>query len=430
MSPDVPDALVGDAGRLRQVIVNLVGNGIKFSPAGEVILHVELAKVPGGADEVSLRFSVRDTGIGIAREKQAAIFRAFEQEDSSTSKRCGGTGLGLTIAARLVALMGGEIGVVSEQGRGSTFSFTARLGRQACAPIALDAQHPVLLRGLRVLIVDDNLLNRELMETWLRSRRMESTAVGDGATAMDALCDAVGAGQPYALALLDARMPDIDGLTLAASIRERSELSGTRIVLLTSGGRPGDRVQSNDVRVDASMLKPITEDELVETVNHLMSRAASDARSPARVTATLPPPEVALPPVSVLLAEDDELNLQFGRQLLMRRGHTVRTATNGREALELLLMLLDLHMPEIDGFEVIRAIRERERSTGEHLPVIALTARTRPEDRERALAAGMDDFLPKPIQVAKLWAAIERVLAARAGARPRGLIDPNVRLGA
>ena len=167
-----------------------------------------------------------------------------------------------------------------------------------------------------------------------------------------------------------------------------------------------------------------------------MSRAASDARSPARVTATLPPPEVALPPVSVLLAEDDELNLQFGRQLLMRRGHTVQTATNGREALELLdasrfdLMLLDLHMPEIDGFEVIRAIRERERSTGEHLPVIALTARSRPEDRERVLAAGMDDFLPKPIQAAKLFAAIERVLAARAGARPCGLIDPNVLLGA
>ena len=443
---DVPDALIGDAGRLRQVLINLVGNAIKFTAEGEVVVRVDVAPEPALSDEVMLRFSVRDTGIGIAKEKQEPIFRAFEQEDSSTTKRYGGTGLGLTIAARLIALMGGQIGVESEPGRGSTFTFTARFGRQANALASLVAPPAVALRGLRVLVVDDNAANREILEAWLRGWQMEPTAVGNGLAAMDALWHAVASGRPYALALLDARMQDTDGLTLARKIRERAELGATRIVLLTSGDRPGDLARVRDVRIEGHVLKPVPQDELLEAIHSAMSRSWPDMPVSPRATAA-PSPEATphAAPLSVLVAEDNEFNLQLVHQLLLRRGHAVQVATNGKEALARLagwrydLLLLDVHMPEMDGFAVIREIRERERSTDGHLPVIALTARSRPEDRARVLAAGMDDFLAKPIEAAKMWSTIDRVMATVARTESRDLqdvpgqqdlIDRDVLLGA
>ena len=240
LQPEVPDALVGDAGRLRQVLLNLVGNAIKFTDAGEVVVRVEVAGAATPEGEVGLRFTVRDTGMGIPRDQHERIFRAFEQEDSSTTRRYGGTGLGLTIAARLVALMGGQITVESEPGRGSTFSFTARFGLQPHPPEQVPVRPPASLRNLPVLVVDDNVTNRHILEEWLRGWQMEPAAVGDGLAALSDLWHAVGLGRPYALVLLDARMPDTDGLALAAQIRQRAELSATRIILLTSGDRPGD----------------------------------------------------------------------------------------------------------------------------------------------------------------------------------------------
>jgi PAS domain S-box-containing protein len=512
--PDVPDALVGDAGRLRQVLLNLVGNAIKFTEEGEVVVRVSVDKETGreGDEEtesdstvvswspgllVSLSFEVSDTGIGIPPDKQEKIFRAFEQEDTSTTRKYGGTGLGLSIAARLVALMGGRITVQSEPGRGSTFAFTARFGRQPHSTEPVAARPPVLLRDLRVLVVDDNPTNRHILEEWLRDWQMDPATVGDGLAAMGALWDAASVGQPYPLVLLDARMPGTDGLALAARIRERAALSAIRIILLTSGDRPGDPARSRELRIDAHLLKPVQQDELLETIYRVMSLTSIDKEtrrggdkemgSDSDSVSLSPPLLVSLSfskPLHILVAEDNEFNAQLMKQLLARRGNRVRLATNGREALALLgisrqkseirgqksevggqkseirgqkseirgqksetsdfrpltsdlrpltsdfrpltsdfdLLLLDVHMPELDGFEVVQAIRERERTTGGHLPVIALTARSRKEDRERCLAAGMDDFLTKPIRPAELLAVIDRLAPAPGVSRP---VQPN-----
>ncbi len=439
VQPDVPDALVGDAGRLRQVLLNLVGNAIKFTEEGEVVVQVEDVGEPATDGKVGLRFVVKDTGIGIPADKQETVFRAFEQEDSSTTRRYGGTGLGLTIATQLVALMGGTIAVHSEPGRGSTFTFTARFERQPSPPEPIAARPPVLLYGLRVIIVDDNATNCRILEEWLRGWQMEPVARSDGLTALDALRQGTTMGRPYALVLLDSRMPDTDGLTLAATIRLRAELAATRIILLTSGDLPGDLAPLRALRIDAHLLKPVQQQELFETIYQVMDQTKSDAPMailPAPVMAPFPAPAPAAMPLHILVAEDNEFNAQLLVQILARPGHDVRLASNGREALALAaggvfdLLLLDVHMPELDGFQVVRAVREREQTLGGHLPVIALTARSREEDRARCLAAGMDDFLSKPVRPADLWAAIDRVVRVHPPAeraRP-GLLDPRVLL--
>ncbi|MGP0067019.1 MAG: PAS domain S-box protein [Isosphaeraceae bacterium] len=433
VQPEVPDDLVGDASRLRQVLLNLIGNAIKFTEEGEVVVRVEAHDNPASDGQVDLRFAVSDTGIGIPPEKQEAIFRAFEQEDSSTTRKYGGTGLGLTIASRLVALMDGTIAVESQPGRGSTFAFTARFGRQAHSREPVAAWPPVLLHNLPVLIADDNATNRRILEEWLRGWRMEPTAVGDGLAALDALWGAASAGRPYALVLLDARMPDTDGLSLVAKIRKRAELSSTRIILLTSGDRPGNPALSRELRIDAHLLKPVQPDELLETIYRVMNRDQGDAPGAPRLT-----PNGRLAPTTarlhILVAEDNEFNAQLLEQILVRRGHRVRLANNGREALALAeyevfdLLLLDVHMPELDGFQVVRAIRDREQVAGGHLSVIALTARSRPEDRQRCLAAGMDEFLSKLARAADLWTAIDRVMSDRPQSARVGpdLLDPRV----
>jgi PAS domain S-box-containing protein len=456
VQPDVPDALIGDAGRLRQVLLNLVGNAIKFTEQGEVVVEVKSISTDdtdqgfgksssflsaSSVPSVDLFFCVRDTGIGIPGDKQATIFRPFEQEDTSTTRKYGGTGLGLTIAARLVALMGGQIRVTSAPGRGSTFAFTARFALQPHPAEPTAAPPPALLRNLPVLIIDDNATNRHILWEWLRGWQMEAAAAGDGVAAMGALWEAASRGRPVALVLLDARMPDTDGLALAAQIRKRAELSATRIILLSSGDRPGDWDRMRDPRIDAHLLKPVQQDELLDTIYQVMSRVRGDEPTEARPAAggELPAaPAPVVTPLHILLAEDDEFSARFMEHLLARSGHRVRLASSGPEALALAeeggfdVLLLDLHMPGLDGFRVVAAIRERERTAGGHLPVIALTARSRKEDRERCLAAGMDDFLTKPVSTAALFAALDRLVPAPGVSRPYqadpgergGLLDP------
>ena len=276
-----------------------------------------------------------------------------------------------------------------------------------------------------MLVVDDNATNRRILEEWLRGWKLEPVAVGDGVAAMDTLWDAASVGRPYPLVLLDARMPGSDGLALAARIRDRAALSAIRIILLTSEDRPGDPARSRELRIDAHLLKPVQQDELLETIYRVMNRARGDAPTAVAEPGREPAPVLvpAAAPRHILLAEDNEFSAQLMEQLLARRGNRVRLATNGREALALagegvFDLLLDVHMPELDGFEVVQAIRERERTVGGHLPVIALTARSRKEDRERCLAAGMDDFLTKPIRPAELLAAIDRLAPAPGVSRP------------
>jgi len=405
--PDVPDALVGDVVRLRQIVINLVGNAIKFTTEGEVIVDVAGA---GTGDPGHLRVAVRDTGIGIPRAKQAAIFRAFEQEDTSTTRKYGGTGLGLTIAARMIALLGGEIAVDSEPGHGSTFTFTVRFAAQPVPPV--DRRRPAARPGLRALVVDDNATHGALVGGWLRAAQLEPTVVRSGAAALDALVAARADQRPFDVAVIDTRMPGTDGLALAATIRARTELAGLAVVLLATGDCPADLDHDRQLGVDARLLKPVQQDELVATID-AVTRGAPDGCGAA--TEPSPPAPRAERRLRILVAEDNELNAGLAHQLLTRAGHRVTIATNGAEALAALtathydLLLLDLHMPELDGFGVIEAIRERERTTGRRLHVIAVTARSRPEDRERCLAAGMDDFVPKPIAAAALWSAIARV---------------------
>ena len=423
---DVSDGLVGDGNRLRQVLLNLIGNAIKFTEVGEVIVCVRF----GGTDAetVVIEFEIADTGIGVPPEKQQAIFQAFEQADSSTTRRYGGTGLGLTIASRLVEMMGGKIMVESEVGRGSTFRFSARFGRSsrlAAAP----AQPPVVdLHGLRVLIVDDNATNRTILQGWATGWGMIPTATADVPAAMSALWRGVASKEPFALVLLDARMPGTDGLELAKGISQTPELNSCRIILLTSDDRPGDAKRYRALRISAVLMKPVQQEELLDNIYRVLSQGAPAtgvAEESVRVTAsTVHEPsrqrslERASRRLKVLVAEDNKFNQQVIQRMLERRGHAVRVVPNGGETLAALeqsafdLLLLDVNMPEMDGFEVISVIREREKMSGKHLHVIALTALSGKRDRERCIEAGMDDFLAKPVRAAEVYAMVERVNAA------------------
>jgi PAS domain S-box-containing protein len=411
---DVPDALVGDSGRLRQILVNLVGNAVKFTDEGEVVVRAELVEDRG--HEVELCFCVRDTGIGIPAEKRSTIFEAFTQADSSTTRRFGGTGLGLAITAQLVQMMGGRIWVESEPGKGSTFWFTARFTVQSSPqPKAVPAQVRDL-QHLPVLIVDDNATNRRILQEMLKNWRMRPTAVEAGSSALAAIEQASSAGRPYPLILVDGHMPEMDGFTLVEQIQQNPALTGAAIMMLTSGGNRGDIARCRELGIAAYLTKPVKQSELLEAIMKVLGSPSGEAqREPVLTRHSLGPSSRSL---LILLAEDNEINQQLMIHILRNAGHDVVLANNGREAVAAVekqrfdVVLMDVRMPEMNGFEATELIRSREAGTRRHVPIVALTAHAMKGDRERCLEAGMDSYVSKPIQPRALFEAIETVIAA------------------
>ncbi len=409
--PDVPDGLVGDPARLRQIIVNLVGNAIKFTTHGEIVVAVE--RIEQAAREASLRFTVADTGIGIPAEKQQVIFEAFTQADGSTTRKYGGTGLGLSICSQLVELMGGRIGVDSKPGKGSTFHFTLRFGLQVGSRAQFKVVRADQLRGLRVLVVDDNATNRLILEESLTHWGMIPTVANDGPEALRVLGASAAAGEPYPVVILDAHMPEMDGFALAERIRRQPELARATILMLSSADQRGEAQRCRAVSIDNYLVKPIKQAELVEAIRLALSL------TPQGPAETPKPRQAAINrPLRVLVAEDNEVNQELAQRLLQKRGHSVVVAANGREALAELdkapafdLVLMDLQMPELGGLEATALIRQREKQTGAHLPIIALTAHAMKGDREACLAAGMDAYISKPLRSDKLYELIESLMS-------------------
>jgi PAS domain S-box-containing protein len=409
VAPDVPDWIAGDPGRLRQVIVNLVGNAIKFTETGEVVLDVALERPPPEAFE--LKFRVRDTGIGIPENKLTAIFEAFEQADTSMTRRFGGTGLGLAISSKLVALMGGRIWAESTPGQGSTFHFLARFQLPRTEPVTPRAVQHASIGGARVLVVDDNATNRTILDEMLRNWDMKPEVVAGVAEALQAMREARERQQPFDLILTDVHMPDVDGFELAAAIKNDPQLAGTVIMMLTSADRPGDITRCEQLGAAAYLMKPIKQSELFDAIVSALGVSAPDDGAQ-----TTPEQRRAARPLRILLAEDSLPNQKLAVGVLEKWGHLVTVANNGLEALAALdrdefdLVLMDVQMPEMDGLEAAAAIRARERQTGAHVPIIAMTAHAMKGDRERCLESGMDGYIPKPVRARKLFEAIEAVL--------------------
>ena len=425
ISPDVPATLGGDPSRLRQIMVNLIGNAVKFTEKGEVVIRVECERID--SNRVTLAVTVSDTGIGIAKEQHATIFEAFTQADGSTTRRFGGTGLGLTISARLAELMGGAIRIESEPDRGTQVYVT--LPFEIRTAMAIPTPHGELkdVRGLDVLVVDDNATNRRILDEILRHWGMRPTLVDGGFAAITALDQALAAGKPFPLAIIDFQMPDIDGFGLAGRIKERPELATTMIMMLSSVGNQGDGVRCRELGIEAYLTKPVRQSLLLDAVLSVLATRTHPLARPVVVTRhTLNEAHRSL---RVLVAEDNAVNRMLITALLGKRGHAVRTVVNGREAIaavteeEFDLVLMDVQMPEMDGLKATATIRKREAGTGAHILIIALTAHAMKGDREICLAAGMDEYLQKPIKPEELFAMIES-LTGFAGSSDEGEVPP------
>ncbi|HUK82805.1 MAG TPA: response regulator [Verrucomicrobiae bacterium] len=405
---DVPANLRGDPTRLRQVVTNLVGNAIKFTEKGEVLVRVSKEKETD--TNASLRFAISDTGIGISPEGQARLFQAFSQADMSTTRKFGGTGLGLAICKRLVELMGGEIGVTSEAGKGSTFWFTATFAKQGhgAAPAPVAPVFHANVTGARALIVDDNATNRKILEYQLNSWKMKPETVPSAREALEVLRREAGKGQPFALVILDFQMPGMDGLELARAISADPKLAGVHMVMLSSmhGRQKPEGVQ--DAGIEAWLSKPAKQSQLFDTITTVMSGAVAEVHAAAPVAAA-----TASRALRILLAEDNQVNQQVAQLQLKKLGYTADIANDGKEAVDKSAMkpydviLMDCQMPGLDGYEATREIRQRE-GTSRHTYIVALTANALGGDREKCLAAGMDDYLAKPLRVEELQRALEK----------------------
>ncbi len=411
VAPGVPAGVVGDPARLRQVLVNLVGNSIKFTERGEIEVNIKAESV--GLDGTILLFSVRDTGIGIPVDKQHKIFEAFSQADSSTTRKYGGSGLGLTISSQLVGLMGGKLWVESEAGKGSTFYFTAQVG-QGVAAIPSDLLDMSQLAGMPILIADGNATYRRILEDSVIRWKMMPTLVDSAAAAIQALENGHASGARLPLVLTDAHLPDIDGFRLVEMIRQAPSFSNVRIVILTSGGERGDAARCQKLGVAAYLSKPFDRLELRDVLLRVL--APEPAMPEKRALVTRHAVREQTHSLSFLVAEDNAVNQRLILRLLEKRGHLVVLAQNGREALEASkkqrfdIVLMDLQMPEMGGLEATRLLRENEGASGTHLPIIALTAHAMQGDKERCLACGMDGYVSKPINLEELFAAIENVV--------------------
>ena len=406
--PNTPDVLVGDPARLGQIVVNLVGNAIKFSEQGEVVLEVSCESQTD--DETVLRFSVKDTGIGIPKEKLNLIFDAFTQADSSTSRKFGGSGLGLAICSRLAQLMGGQIGAESTVGEGSTFHFTACFKLADQQSLSVRRARPAVVRGRRVLIVDDNATNRLILEEMARNWDMLPTTASGAIEAMVIMRRSEGQGTPYELVLSDVNMPEADGVTLADWIRQDAKLASTPIIFLTSGTRPEDLKRCESLSIAAHLMKPVKESELFDAIGTSLGISVPEDNDDAGQEQ-----EPELPALNILLAEDSLVNQRLAVGLLEKHGHTVIATSNGKEAIAALetgqfdVALMDVEMPEMNGLEATAVIRVQEQKTGEHLPIIAMTAHAMKGDRERCLEAGMDGYVSKPIHSEELFQTLEAV---------------------
>jgi PAS domain S-box-containing protein len=429
IAPDVPATLVGDPGRLRQILLNLVGNAIKFTDAGEVGVEVTLAE--RGAHDVLVRCTVRDTGIGIPEDKQWEIFGPFVQADASTTRKYGGTGLGLTISSQLVELMGGRLWLESRPAAGSQFHFVVRLA----VPERADAI-PVPefdLRTIRALVVDDNATNRHILAEILHSWQMSAVGVATAAEALEALYAAAQTGRPFHLVLADALMPEVDGLSLGAQIAADPRINAVKMMLLTSAGAPALRGRRASMFA-AMLVKPVKQSELLDAI--VTAFAASDATARRRRTTAARRSKKPARVLRVLVAEDNPTNQTLVAALLEQRGHQVSIVNNGRLAVERAVqqpfdvILMDVQMPEMGGLEATAAIRAAERRSGGHVPIVALTARAMTGDREQCLAAGMDAYVPKPIRSEELFAAIDAIVGAQAPAAPAPPAQPSPGPGA
>lgn len=409
IAPSVPDALLGDPSRLRQIVVNLVGNAIKFTERGEIVVRVTVMEDATPADRVRLQFVVSDTGIGIPKEKLGLIFQAFEQADTSTTRKYGGTGLGLAICSRLIDCMGGRIWVESEFGHGSRFYFTADFGVSDVAPL-----RPIgrAVQGTRTLVVDDNATNRLILDEMLRNWGMLPTCVASVAEAFGALSDAKQRHEEFGLVISDVHMPDADGFKLAELLQCDSRITGPTVILLTSGDRPGDGLKCKQFKVAAYLRKPPKQSELFDAIVSSLGITHSE---PERCSKPAPT-GIELPPLRVLLVEDSIVNQKLALGILHRAAHQVSVANNGREAVELLdierfdVVLMDVQMPEMDGLEATRRIREAERLGRARVPIVAMTAHAMTGDREKCLEAGMDHYVTKPVRAQLLFEAMRSVI--------------------
>ena len=416
--PEVPEFVVGDITRIRQVMVNLLGNAVKFTQQGEVELEVALQSQT--AERLCLQFLVRDTGIGIPQDKQKMIFDAFSQADGSTTRKFGGTGLGLTISARLVEAMGGKIGVESSLSKGTCFRFTAALGVSSETRQLAKLAEAIPLAGIRVVVVDDNLTNRRILADMLWGWGMLPAPAASGPEALAHLRRGLQRGQPYSLVLTDVHMPEMDGFELVKRIHETPELSQPVILMLTSGDRGDDIARCRKLGISSYLTKPVRRAELRAAIVAALARKAPPLDLPAgrnditNDTTSDAPRTVRGAGCRILLTEDNLVNQRVARRILEKAGHMVAIAENGKVALEILdrqtfdLILMDVQMPEMGGFEATARIRENEELTARHIPIVAMTAHAMAGDRERCLDAGMDDYLAKPVAASTLLEMVAR----------------------
>jgi CheY-like chemotaxis protein len=408
IAPDVPPTVIADPVRLRQVLLNLTGNAVKFTSTGEVAVAVSLDHSGGGAP--MLHFTVRDTGVGIAPEKQDKLFQAFEQADSSITRQYGGTGLGLAISLQIVQLMGGRLWMDSTPGVGSTFHFTTAFTTPA---ISAEPSAPAMgpeVRGVPVLIIDDNATNRKILEELTRRWGMEPQSADSGPAGLERMDSAAAAGHPFRLVLLDGRMPTMDGFEVAERIRANPAWTEATIMMLTSDDQSRSAVRCREMGIELYLIKPVRPEVLLDSIRKALGRGRAEAAPPAKAVAT----EDAQRGARILVAEDVSVNQKLAVVMLTKMGHSVTLAGNGVEAVARWseepfdLIFMDVQMPEMDGFEATRRIRRMEASSKRHIPIVATTAHAMTGDAERCLAAGMDGYVSKPISFKALEEAVRR----------------------